>query len=340
MEKQLILELAEVILGWNGKVSDVSLRISLQGIINVLKVKGSATVQLKGPPNDIQMHMLIQSGNIAMASVTTRLSTLFQGSKDAFEKLFELNVPGNVVKILVPGTSSAKTVKVRLLGRYSKGNLKEKSKIPAKQVEEEKKSEGNKSIDYELSEEKNKNQEKNFEEYLKKEETKARSEVLTQSNKLNEEEKNQKTQEISRQDLESKCIEEKSIKLTEDTNKPKQFLSLIPLSQSSIQSICPYLKNIKLSYFHYSEISRILTSLKAEMGANFQKFIQEPVRRETKASPVRRLTNTGPSSPKKVETSQISFTSTGKQEDNSIDIPCSVEIGIEKLNIRNSRELI
>ena len=131
MEKQLILELAEVILGWNGKVSDVSLRISLQGIINVLKVKGSATVQLKGPPNDIQMHMLIQSGNIAMASVTTRLSTLFQGSKDAFEKLFELNVPGNVVKILVPGTSSAKTVKVRLLGRYSKGNLKEKSKISA-----------------------------------------------------------------------------------------------------------------------------------------------------------------------------------------------------------------
>ena len=349
MEKQLILEFAEVILGWNGKVSDVSLRVSVQGIPHVLKVKGSATVQLKNAPNDLQIHMLAQSGNIALASVTTRLSTLFQGSKDAFEKVFDLNVPANVVKILVPGVNSAKIVKIKLLGRYSKGNLKEKSRgkleTITKKTEEDRKSERSEgkledikvSID-EVVTEKNENteEEKKTEELRREEQKRAGPDVLVQSNKLCDENKGQKVREDPKLIPDFKNLEGKS----EDTPPSKTFLPLLPLSTSSIHSNCPYIKSIKLSEFHYSEISRILASLKAEMGANFQKFIQESIRRDSKPTSVRRLTNTGMSSPRKGENSQLSFTSTGKQEENIIDIPSSAEVFIEKLNIKSSHQLI
>ena len=120
MEKQLCLELNKVSLGWEGKVSDISIRVTIKGKIEILKLKEVAVFPLNSQLSELQMHVLVQSGNIALASVTSRFSSLFAESKESFLKNFELSVPINVLKILVPGSSSEKMVKFQLTGRIGK----------------------------------------------------------------------------------------------------------------------------------------------------------------------------------------------------------------------------
>ena len=399
MEKQLCLELNKVSLGWEGKVSDISIRVTIKGKIEILKLKEVAVFPLNSQLSELQMHVLVQSGNIALASVTSRFSSLFAESKESFLKNFELSVPINVLKILVPGSSSEKMVKFQLTGRI--GKFQETGKNAQEKVEEK----NEKSFDQEklIGEENLKNDENSkTEENLKTEEkieenlkTEEKIEEKTEENlkteeKLEEDFKIEELKELSQLkdiqestqnndlknipetvQLEESLLKDQDINTKEpisDTNNKflidqaessiqnedleslqslqslhKPTLSSIPLESNSIHSVCSYIEKIKKTEFYLRSINTLLASLKSEMGGTFQKFIQDSIRRDSKAAPSRKLTNTSlisqrrAESPRKTETSQISFV--GKSDEN-IEIPSFFELAIEKLSNKNFFQIL
>jgi hypothetical protein len=329
MDKQLVLEFTEVNLGWNGKASDISLRVSIKGQAELLKYKASVAFDNKNVSTDGQMHILVQSGNIAMASVTSRISSLFQSSKEKFDKIFELNVPGNVIKILIPGTSTSKIIRFRLLGKYTKPGSKDKpsSKKPST-VPEESKFEDNPK-DAVLEENKKNLIEQDFN----------LSETLDVTK---EETKEQESKSI---DLKEKIeYNQPALEQTREYHKSEEIKNLyLRTSSNSIYHRCSYIQNIKRCEFNQITIEQVLNNLKNEMGPNFQKFLIEATRKDQKASPTRKNTFNEISSPKKTEisqTSQISLVSATKQDENSIQIPTTVELLIEKLSTKNSSQVI
>ena len=352
MEKQLVLDFEEVNLGWNGKPSEISLRISLQSVVKVLGYKGSASFAVKSGAEELKMHVLVQAGNIAMASVTHRLSALFQGPKESFEKTFELNVPGNVVKILLPGVNASKFIKVKLAGRYVKAKAEEKGKkegkkgkVAAKNDEDKKPEQTAEETKYEVAEgvvfdideiqsfteaksEEVEEIDKNAEPASREERP---AEVLVQSNRVNSP-ASPRTPPVS---LDIKPVQEKKLRSPAET--PSNSLSKLHLSKANVKTKCSYIGKVKLSEFYYHDTERNLHELRNSMGATFNKFIQESIRRDRVVS---RKPTIQASSPRKAnDASQMSFVST-KQEDNSIEIAGGFEILVEKITVKNSSQLL
>lgn len=328
MEKLLVLEFDEVTLGWNGKPSEISLRVSLQGTVKVIAVKNSAGFTVKSPFGEQQMHVLVQAGNIAMASVTYRLNALF-ANKEVFEKNFELTVPGNVVKILVPGVNASKMVRVKLNGKWDKGKEEKKTgksngKLKVRPIEDKKNEEvvsveGLEEAKGVLTQD--------------PEEKQPQSPVLLEKNSAPLEKTPEKSPS-SRGKSPIPIEKTPSPKVNLSTPEPSRLIPFLHLSLPT--SNCSYIQKIQQVSSYETEINKILDSLKFSMGATFSKFLQESIRRDGRTG-IRKST-TSSTSPRKHDLSQMSFVST-RQDENNIDLPSKIEVLIEKLSIKNSSQL-
>ena len=127
MERIALLEFAEAELGWKGDLDDLNLRIS-HGEISNLKLKEKCEFKIIVEPKDCQLHFLIQTKNLAIASFSISLMSLTNGNYADFEKIFELIISKSVMKLLGFEGDEANMIKIKIIGNVTLLNSQKEDK--------------------------------------------------------------------------------------------------------------------------------------------------------------------------------------------------------------------
>ena len=100
MENLLEIQFIDAKFGWKGEKSDILIRVSFQGDALILNLSDTKVFKFKNFSSDLQLHFLVQSKNIALASFNTTLGYLFYENSKKFTKCFYLNVSENNIKFI------------------------------------------------------------------------------------------------------------------------------------------------------------------------------------------------------------------------------------------------
>ena len=361
MERNILLKLCEVKLGWNADISDVNIRVSLLGHVVNLNLNEEALFKKIVLCPDLPFHFLVQAKNLAIASFTTSLSSLCSTFVSEFSKNFELNVAESVLKLLGFQEVPSRKLSLKLSGIISSsvnyaqpaetppvnkpGIIKDIEKCENNEYEEKTaNSPGNNTLnkqDTDILEYSNDSVEKikegeevkeatNFEQVLSLDKLKISVPASIPSPKV----QNSPEEFIN--------YPQNSCDFNENTINPHSIS--LNLSKDSIKSICPYIQSIKRCEFLELFTESTLKALKADLGSAFARFSaaapgkgdKSPIKESRPASRSKKAGNQSLNQSMKSECSEISFISTLKCDDTSIEIPSSLEItAVQNLSISN-----
>ncbi|CAG9333135.1 unnamed protein product [Blepharisma stoltei] len=113
--KLLIIEFREVYLPWASDPMKTTIRVNVNGKASTLMYQNSIEVQLASLSGDIQIHIVIQSENLALGSLSFSLGQLFKDNftKEA-EQLIKVEIPIEIVRIKLPKDVKQGIARVRL----------------------------------------------------------------------------------------------------------------------------------------------------------------------------------------------------------------------------------
>ncbi|CAG9325312.1 unnamed protein product [Blepharisma stoltei] len=367
--KFIFLKLQEADI-WSGS-QEISCRVSIEGQIASLTLDSTVQLPLSHFSSDIQMHLLVQTENIALGSVTLSLEQVF--GPDLAQKMdewFEFEIPGEVVALVESSDSQGKVLRVRIVGvitgsqdfEFSGSEVKEEVPEAGKKSEAggEDEAKGQTYIEYVEAkdivqeypevieenegisqqkeesvdkEEENKNE---TEEKVEAQEEAAVIEEVKESPQIEEAKPAEEPTESKPEVIDIKPPEE--IKERPDRVRPQP----LPISGPIKSGKCSYLDNIKGADHHQKFTQHILDKLKDEMGQSFLKLVEDATRSRSRSP-----TRTGTRSPSKKLTARSptkisggSFSAASKEEEEFLEIAGNSDVFLEKLSLKTKNAFV
>ncbi|CAG9322543.1 unnamed protein product [Blepharisma stoltei] len=359
MESKFIcLKLQEVDI-WSGKWEEIWCRISLEGKVATLSLKSPVKIFLSQLSPKIQIHLLIQTGNIALGSVTLSLEQVFGADlTQRMDQWFEFDVPGEVVALIESSTSLEKILRVRIIGAITSSQDFEFSEPEARVEIKE-----SDNIEY-VSEP----QQEIILEHIEVKESAAKSDDISIHSEViyehkhaphpihPEENMNEAVEDFQQHIgisqieeprtfeniVESKPVEiAAEVKEKPDRARPQP----LPISGPIRSGKCSYLDNIKGAEHHQKYTQNILDKLKEEMGQSFLKLVDDATRLRSRSptrsgsrSPTKKLTARSPT--RVAGGGSISSASKGGEEEEFVEIAGNSDVFLEKLSLKTKNGFI
>lgn len=135
--KFLSIELTEVFSHWLKDPSEINCRISLKNIVEVVKYQEQVLMEIQAPVPSDQVHILIQSDNIVLGSLTVSLESMFGPdlTKD-LDNWINVEVPSESISLVTKQQvkdAEAKSLRLRLTGSFSHQSHAEVHSSPTKE---------------------------------------------------------------------------------------------------------------------------------------------------------------------------------------------------------------